>query len=461
MAGTKTFDYTYDPVGNRLSKTEDGGITTYTYDANDRLLSTAGAEVSSFSYDLNGNTLSKNGLDGLTSYSYDAENRLIQAITPQANLAYRYDEAGIRIAEIVNGVTTRHLVDTNRDYAQVLEEIDATDQLIASYLHGDDLISMERLDPEVPGTFAYHFYHYDGHGSVTGLSDATETLTDTYTYEAWGTVLARTGTTENRYQYTGEQYDPNLGFTYLRARYYNPTLGRFHTMDTWQGNSADPITLHKYLYANANPVMLLDPSGTNSIGEIMVGIRANELRLATAQAGYFAFRVATAFFASYVAFEIGKQAIIAAVTGTSIGAAIATLPIAYKTWDRFRRDPNNRKRFENPKFNHHLFFWFPSGPNNTDKIETLWREMKLWKIKFKLYTVKGGTRGRIWQLDYGFDSGGPHIQRTKVFGLHWLDATTSPPSKRIHIHIWPDFKKHHFLDELSIWKLLWGRIVTK
>lgn len=70
----------------------------------------------------------------------------------------------------------------------------------------------------------------------------------------------------------GEQYDPNLGFYYLRARFYNPSSGRFTQMDTWQGNMSDPVTLHKYLYANANPVNMIDPTGNFSLGSVTSGI---------------------------------------------------------------------------------------------------------------------------------------------------------------------------------------------
>jgi len=59
----------------------------------------------------------------------------------------------------------------------------------------------------------------------------------------------------------GEQFDANAGFYYLRARYYDPATGRFPTMDTYRGRNAEPVTLHKYLYGNVDPVNHVDPSG--------------------------------------------------------------------------------------------------------------------------------------------------------------------------------------------------------
>ncbi|MHC5058237.1 MAG: RHS repeat-associated core domain-containing protein [Planctomycetota bacterium] len=100
-----------------------------------------------------------------------------------------------------------------------------------------------------------------GLGSTRALTDAAGIATDTYIYEAFGDIVSQTGSTPNSYMFTGEQYDPNVGFYYLRARYYNPSVGRFHTVDPWQGSIYDPVSLHRYLYAHADPVNLWDPSG--------------------------------------------------------------------------------------------------------------------------------------------------------------------------------------------------------
>lgn len=59
---------------------------------------------------------------------------------------------------------------------------------------------------------------------------------------------------------------------YLRARWYNPLNGRFNSVDPFAGSPQDPQSLHKYLYANANPILYSDPSGKFSITGIAVGI---------------------------------------------------------------------------------------------------------------------------------------------------------------------------------------------
>jgi RHS repeat-associated protein len=88
-----------------------------------------------------------------------------------------------------------------------------------------------------------------------------QTITDTYDYDAFGNKINTTGTTPNNYLYRGEQWDPDLGLYYLRARYYNPATGRFMSRDPEDGHISIPVTLHKYLYASGNPVNRIDRSG--------------------------------------------------------------------------------------------------------------------------------------------------------------------------------------------------------
>ncbi|KAB2892823.1 MAG: RHS repeat-associated core domain-containing protein [Bacteroidetes bacterium] len=87
------------------------------------------------------------------------------------------------------------------------------------------------------------------------------TVTDTYDYTAFGEIDAQTGTTPNTYLYTGQQYDAETGLYSLRARYYNPSDGRFLSRDTYAYNYQNPIELNRYAYAANNPITNYDPSG--------------------------------------------------------------------------------------------------------------------------------------------------------------------------------------------------------
>ena len=80
-------------------------------------------------------------------------------------------------------------------------------------------------------------------------------------------ALGSNGAFSNNFRFTGEQLDPRPGFYYLRARYMNPSTGGFVSMDSYSGNSSSPISLHKYLYTHANPVMGRDPSGYSNLQE--------------------------------------------------------------------------------------------------------------------------------------------------------------------------------------------------
>lgn len=82
-----------------------------------------------------------------------------------------------------------------------------------------------------------------------------------YEYDAFGNALVTTGSTPNVYLYRGEAWDSDLGLYYLRARWYNPVTGRFVSQDPENGIITDPKTLHKYVYANGDPVNLMDPTG--------------------------------------------------------------------------------------------------------------------------------------------------------------------------------------------------------
>jgi len=270
--GIRTISYTYDPVGNRLTKSDNGVVTNYTYDNNDRLLTEN--DITYF-YDNNGNTLTKVSPNENITYTYDYQNRLIQMNDGTDIIEYAYDTDGMRVQKTVNGNITKFLLDKNRDYAQVLKEIDGNGQTQVSYIYGDDLISQKRSSLK-------SYFHYDGQLSTRQLTNRTEQITDTYTYDAFGLLLNRSGATENNYMYTGEQYDPNVGFYYLRARYYNQANGRFLTQDTWPGNVFEPISLHKYLYCEGNPINNWDPSGyALTLVEVTAGIAIETILLSS------------------------------------------------------------------------------------------------------------------------------------------------------------------------------------
>ena len=258
--------YIYDAVGNRLDRTSTLlGIDnrTFSYDGNDR--------ISGDVFDDNGNTILSDG----DTDEYDFKNRLIMRTKSDGTIIdIVYDGAGNRVSKTVTPsvglpVTTQFLVDTNNltGFAQVLEEIESG-AVKRVYTYVLDLISM---DQDNGGQFELSFYVYDGLGSVRVLTDTSSAVTDSYDYDAFGNVLDQTGIgTSNDYLFTGEFLDGDLTLYYFRTRYLDAGTGRFHTMDSFEGFLRSPLSLHKYLYAHANPITIVDPGGNFSLTEISI-----------------------------------------------------------------------------------------------------------------------------------------------------------------------------------------------
>jgi RHS repeat-associated protein len=271
-----TATYTLDPTGNRLTKTDESGTVTYVYDANDRLTSETGpGGTVAYSYDSNGNTLN----DGTSTFGYDKKNRLVSVMKGSDSASYTYDVSGNRTSKTVNGEKTKYLVCTICAYGQVIEELNSSGVLNVRYTIGNRLISQQRGESN-------YFYLQDGLGSTRGIVNQNGIISDYYSYNAYGTLTDHSGTTANDFLFTGEQYDSETSNYYLRARYYNPTNGRFSRMDSWGGDNNKPITLNKYIYGNANPVIYIDPNGKFGLIEAFAAVSAMSI-LATSAMGYY------------------------------------------------------------------------------------------------------------------------------------------------------------------------------
>ncbi len=256
--------YTYDSNSNRLSMTRDGEVTNYTYNSLNQI--TQAGDVS-YTWDNAGNLVSqsRNGVIAAT-YTYDCHNRMISAnvnnISGNIDESYTYDYLGNRTSKTTNGETTYFTTDLSTGYSQVLKAENSSETIY--YTRGFELISRR------VGTDA-HYYLFDGGMSVRGLTDESGVLTDTFVFDAFGNEIARTGTTDNSYGFQGEEQDAT-GLYYLRARYMDPSTGTFTSMDTYAGSLSDPMSLHKYLFANSNPVKYCDPSGHFSEEEMVLAM---------------------------------------------------------------------------------------------------------------------------------------------------------------------------------------------
>jgi RHS repeat-associated protein len=258
-------NYTLDAVGNRTQRgsTLDGvSVQAASYDANDRLVGD--------SYDANGNTLSSSsGTD-----VYDFENRLIRRTVGGRIIDLYYDSEGQRVAKTVAGLETAYLLDVQNPtgYAQCVEELQQIGGQL-SVVHrayfGLQLFAEEEVSwTGSTASSVLRFAHQDGHGSTRALSDLNGSISGEFTYDAFGILRESSGILDLHHRYCSEFYDADLGMYYLRARWYQPDLGRFWTMDTFEGRSGEPITLHKYLYCGGDPINGRDPSGMETLTEM-------------------------------------------------------------------------------------------------------------------------------------------------------------------------------------------------
>jgi RHS repeat-associated protein len=172
-------------------------------------------------------------------------------------------------------VTTQYLVDdlNPTGLPQVVEEV-VNGAVTRQYTYGLQRISENQI---IANLWTPSFYEYDGGGSVRQLTNSTGQVTDKYEYDAFGHSFTLSGPTPNNYLYRGEQFDSDLGWYYLRARYYNPQTGRFLSRDPEDGKSTDPKTLHKYLYAGGDPVNRIDPHGREELVEAAKEIAAHSI----------------------------------------------------------------------------------------------------------------------------------------------------------------------------------------
>lgn len=185
---------------------------------------------------------------------------------------------------------------------------------------------------------AASYYIYDGDLSVRALTNEAGTVTDTLVFDAFGNEASKTGSTDNSYGFQGEEQD-STGLYYLRARYMDPSTGTFTSMDTYSGSLSDPMSLHKYMFANSNPVMYSDPSGYFSMTkQVLVCGLIGEIASSTIylvelyttdniqynswyEAGYGALRAVISGFAAGVVMW-ALHTVFAAIVGTAIAAIV-------------------------------------------------------------------------------------------------------------------------------------------
>jgi hypothetical protein len=229
--------------------------------------------TTSSGYDADGSLTSKQvGSNPADTYAWDLRNRMASATVGGVTTSDTYDTDGYRVSETTDGSSTRTFLKDAANpsgYPQALEErVNGT--LDRSYVLG---LRVE-AQRDVQG-MAYLLR--DGHGSTTMLGNADGTvITDNagnpvlYAYDAFGTAVGfNAGLARTTQLFGGDGvYDSVVGMTYHDARWRQGY--RFVSMDSYQGQPGDPLSLHKYLYTSADAINNWDPNGRATLGELTV-----------------------------------------------------------------------------------------------------------------------------------------------------------------------------------------------
>jgi RHS repeat-associated protein len=258
FGGDSWHRFTYDALDNVTSWKLEGvkDYATYYYNpTNNRLeniLNSSGSSIVGIGYDPQGNVSNKNG----AIYTFDYGNRLRTALGTEL---YRYDAFGRRVRTTSSSVNSYALYGQN---GQILWERDerAGARLQYVYLNGTILATRRRSIASDAETI--YFNHNDALGSLVALTDSTGTIAQRSDYDPFGGLTNRAA--NNRPAYTGHVMDTQTGLTYMQQRYYDPSVGRFLSVDpvTADGNTGG--NFNRYWYANNNPYKFTDPDGRES-----------------------------------------------------------------------------------------------------------------------------------------------------------------------------------------------------
>ncbi|WP_171092235.1 RHS repeat-associated core domain-containing protein [Usitatibacter rugosus] len=260
--GTQLIVYTLDAVGNRSIENSTGtgaasSLTyekTYTLDPRDRVtqvvVTGTGSGTTTYTYDDNGNLLTKANSAGTRTFVWNIRDRLVEVKNAGSTIArYRYNAEGLR--DEIEGQRRTTWVN---GFAYLDKSI--TNSLLAKYeTHANG------RSPIVAITGSGNEYlHSDALGSSTLSTNGAGGQNAITSFDAWGNS-ATSGSTINKFGYTGHEMDGDTGLVYFKARYYDSELGRFISADPYEGEAPVPVSWNSYLYASGNPLFYIDKQG--------------------------------------------------------------------------------------------------------------------------------------------------------------------------------------------------------
>ncbi len=276
--------YTYDGNGNRLEKIQKHGTIKYSYDNMKRLAKVEYPNATEeLFYDKAGNRTRRLYHQSEELYQYDRRNQLITYTKDGISTSYEYDKAGNLLKDhraqyeydALNRTTKIETFDGNiqinrYDAEGLRHEMEENGRLVSFIFRNDEIVVEQSSQDTIryiraniliasDAESAKTYYHYasDELSSITHIVDCeADKICNRYEYDAWGNQTICEEEVANRFKYNGQQFDAISQQYYLRARYYNPVIGRFIQEDTYWGDG-----LNLYAYCANNPVFYMDPSG--------------------------------------------------------------------------------------------------------------------------------------------------------------------------------------------------------
>ena len=253
--GSRTWEWGYDPVGNRLSESLDGTVTRSSYNELNQLVQRGQTR---FWYDLAGNLAHRAGPDGVSTYRFDSRDRLVEVRTPQNQLVrYGYDAVG--------RLQTRKL-DTDAkstkfewDGWDLAREVGPDGLETAYHLPQGEILSFKR------GSSVYQV-HADALGSVREVTDSSGATVARFDFDAWGHTLIGTGSMAStvRQRFVGAlgvMLDTNTELCFMRNRWYDSATGRFVSRDPIRLDVRQAVSSNLYQYSLNRPTSVRDPLG--------------------------------------------------------------------------------------------------------------------------------------------------------------------------------------------------------
>ena len=198
-----------------------------------------------FSYDDEGQLQAK----AATTFEFNYDHRLKQ-INGTQTAQFFYDVSGNRLKAVRGGTETRYIYDLA---GNLLAEADATGTITRYFIHGLGLLAMVTPDDQV------YTYHFDGNGNTIAMTDGIKQVVNKYAYLPYGKIIASEELIEQPFTFAGMVgiMKEVEGLYYMRARYYDPSVGRFISEDP-SGFSDGP---NLYAYVGGSPLMFVDSWG--------------------------------------------------------------------------------------------------------------------------------------------------------------------------------------------------------